>query len=495
MSIYSLKYIIRKDRENSQGTCPIYLRYSCYREYKDIPLGVSVSLKLKHFIEENGTISPKCPNFQVIVKKMIDLDNEVKNVINLFYYEKNEYPRKDEILHLLKSNRNLKIVKLPKTLDELYNEFITDKTNKFIKKSTLDTYNQFWTKWKEFEEESSKKFTIDDLHSGTFNNFDTYLINNEFQKSYIGKIYKTMKTFLNYVKDIIKVPISDDFKKVKVHKPKVDFVVLTELELEKLSSIVLYGDYENIDKINLTERQRLIGRIFLFLCCSGLSYVDFNRLTIDNIFFGIDNHNKPKVEIKITRQKLNSTIDCVIPILSRTIDLLFLMIGYHYFKKDYDQNKPFYETIEDDKVDLLRGSVRSIKKEERTEKKNRIFPYVPDTKFNEEIKDVLKIIGIDERVKINKLVKNKQIEIFDYKYNLVSSHTGRRTYITWCINNGIDRSTIMKTTGHTSIKTLQDYTRKDDSSVHNEFYDKIKENKERMRKILKDKVVDKDKDE
>jgi hypothetical protein len=393
MSKFSLKYIIRDDRINSESTCPLYLRYTFQRKFKDIPLGVSI--QENHFVKENGTLKPKCPNFQVLVRLMIDLDNDVKDVIHTYYDEKNEYPSTTEISSLIKSSQKRKSVKTRKNIDELFNDFIIDKKNKYIKSATLDTYNQMWDKWKDFEKVNSQKFTLDDLHNDTFNNFDTYLINEDLQKSTIGKIYKTMKTFLNYVKDIKKVSISEDYRKLKVHRVKVDFVVLSELELEKLSSIVLYGDFNNTKEIELSERQRLIGRIFLFLCSTGLSYVDYNRLTIDNIFFGVDNHNKPKVEIKISRQKLHSTLDCVIPILGKTIDMLFLMIGYYYFNKDYDHTKPFYETIEEDKVDSLKGSIRSITEVEKKKKKRRIFPFVHDTKFNSEIKEVLRIIGID----------------------------------------------------------------------------------------------------
>ena len=487
---FSLKFVLRKQFKNTSETFPIYLRYSFQRKSKNIPLGENI--QEKHFVESNGTLGSKCPNSVVLSKKMNDLRNKFETIV-LEYFEKNDiYPDTEDIEKLItdydKKSKVIsrKSVKKLKSIEDLFNNFLKEKEKEHIKSSTFTTYNQFWNNWKGFED-TTKSYKLEDLNKDVFNKFDTYLLNKNLQPNSIGKQMKILKNFLNYVYSVEKEKISTDYQKIKVKKENNDFIVLNELEVEKLSSFVLYSKVFNHPSkdLDLTPSERYIGRIFLFLCSTGLSYVDFNRLTIDNIFITENKDLKVKfVNIKITRKKLNSTIDCTIPIIGKTIDLLFVMLGYTYFGKDYDRKKPFYESLNN--VEMLMGSINSIRNSinnnlgdiSKEDKKQypRIFPKISDQKFNKKIKEVLKKIGIDERIKINKKIKNNVKENYHEKWSLVSSHTGRRTYVTWCISKGIDKFYIMSTTGHTNTQTLHRYTKVEEKNINLEFYRKITEN-------------------
>jgi hypothetical protein len=107
---------------------------------------------------------------------------------------------------------------------------------------------------------------------------------------------------------------------------------ITKEEFENLKREVFFSRYFNQNRFNLTEKQILIGRIMIFLCSTGLSFVDFDRLTINDLFVDKDNLDTKKkyLNIKIHRQKLNTTEVCIIPIIDITIDLLIDMLGLTY---------------------------------------------------------------------------------------------------------------------------------------------------------------------
>jgi integrase len=103
----------------------------------------------------------------------------------------------------------------------------------------------------------------------------------------------------------------------------------------------------------------------------------------------------------------------------------------------------------------------------------RIFPKVISQKFNVEIKKLLVKIGIDEPVKVISMVNGKSVVKYAQKGDLISSHTGRRTYITLCLQQGISPHILMKTTGHRKISTLLKYNKETEININDEFFKKI----------------------
>ena len=103
-------------------------------------------------------------------------------------------------------------------------------------------------------------------------------------------------------------------------------------------------------------------------------------------------------------------------------------------------------------------------------------------------------IGINEQVKVNKKIKNNVVETFVPKYELIASHTGRRSYITWCMNNELDSSFIMMTTGHKSTQTLNKYKKVLKNKLNQHFNHRIlKSTKKLNKKMNKKREVEDDK--
>jgi hypothetical protein len=173
----------------------------------------------------------------------------------------------------------------------------------------------------------------------------------------------------------------------------------------------------------------------------------------------------------IDRQKLKTTEDCIIPILDITIDLLTDMLGIPHLFLEPRKDEP---TDERTKMNVLESLLRKMKKGVKlTDYQPRIFPKVSVQKFNKEIKELMSTIGLNYNVSKKKLVKGKIVKEYIPKSQLITSITGRRTYITLCLEQGISPHILMETTGHKKIGTLLRYNKNSKPNILKEFRNKI----------------------
>jgi integrase len=90
-------------------------------------------------------------------------------------------------------------------------------------------------------------------------------------------------------------------------------------------------------------------------------------------------------------------------------------------------------------------------------KYDNVLPKYSQQKFNDYIKEVVQEIGLDTPEQVITYKKGVRIETTVPKYELVTSHTGRRTFITQCIMRGIPIPVIRSMTGHKDLKSFQKY--------------------------------------
>ena len=93
------------------------------------------------------------------------------------------------------------------------------------------------------------------------------------------------------------------------------------------------------------------------------------------------------------------------------------------------------------------------------EKYNMELPVISEQKFRDYLKEVFKIAGFTKlstkSKKIGKQVYEEEVPM----YELISTHTARRSFITIMLNSGVPDKAIMKITGHKSINNFQVYYR------------------------------------
>lgn len=117
------------------------------------------------------------------------------------------------------------------------------------------------------------------------------------------------------------------------------------------------------------------------------------------------------------------------------------------------------------------------------EKHNWKMPEVSEQKINDNIKTACKVVGIDQEVTIYRWAQNKRIKITMPKYELISSHVGRKSFITIALQF-MPHKLVMTLAGIDSYATLKHYEGESESSTIEQALEKIPTNKPLMKKAL-----------
>ena len=164
-------------------------------------------------------------------------------------------------------------------------------------------------------------------------------------------------------------------------------------------------DIRRIEDLDLSNNKRLerVRDVFLLGCYTGMRYSDFKRVKASNINNGL---------IKIREVK--------------------------------DKDK-FLEIPIIDRVRVI------------LEKYNMNLPVISEQKFRDYLKEIFQIAGFTElqirSIRIGKNVYETEVPMYD----LMSTHTARRSFITHMLNSGVPAKAIMAITGHKSINNFQLY--------------------------------------
>ena len=157
-----------------------------------------------------------------------------------------------------------------------------------------------------------------------------------------------------------------------------------------------------MERLNLSTNKRLeqVRDLFLVACYTGQRFSDLNKINQSNI---IDDEY-----ISIRQQKTNEQL---------TLPLLKVV-----------------------KTILVKYSYR--------------LPKISNVKFNEYIKEVAKLCET-----LNKQYNGDNKKV---RWQMISSHTARRTFVTLNYGKGVDLDTLKLGTGHKQTKTLQTYIKMND---------------------------------
>ena len=182
-------------------------------------------------------------------------------------------------------------------------------------------------------------------------------------------------------------------------------------------------EVERFEKVDLTKKEdgknlELARDIFLVGVWTAQRVSDYNNLKPENIKV-VDNNGTPMTYISIHQQKTGRLVE--IPCNAKVREIL---------------NK------------YPKG-----------------LPHLSDQKINKYIKDIGKMAKIDEVVEVKGSRGGQVIKEYYKKYDLICTHTARRTGATLMYLDGIAIYDIMKVTGHKSVTTLEKYIRADKLEV------------------------------
>jgi integrase len=90
-------------------------------------------------------------------------------------------------------------------------------------------------------------------------------------------------------------------------------------------------------------------------------------------------------------------------------------------------------------------------------KDNKALPNYTNQAMNRDLKELCKLAEINEPIRITSYKGNVRIDEIHPKWELVGTHTGRRSFVVNALSLGIPPNIVMKWTGHSDYKAMKPY--------------------------------------
>jgi integrase len=408
-----------KDKD-AKGKTLVFLNFNYDNKRVKISTGISIHPKnwngKKMRVKELMEI-PEYSDYNEI------LDNQstcMKDVYRKF--EKEGYFPKPDILknEFLASLNKPVNTNIKKDFWGHFDDFV--KYKKETKVSTVGDYDNALRKHiKGTEEYHNIPITFEYIKKpieGFVNHLDFYLNNKclnstgfmGLKANTIGKQHKNLKVFLNWCFDNEITP-KFNLSHIKTITEESDAVYLTQKEVNKIKNIKLDDENEN-----------LVRDVFLIGIDTALRYVDLCKLKKENIK-GKDLHIIPSKQRNYSNRKL------IIPI-SPTVRAIL---------KKYNNIPPNY-------------------------------PYKKSALFIKTIQKIAEKCEINEEYTFVNQYKNEKIETTNFKYNLITTHTCRRTFCTLMyFDKKMPAAAIMKFSGHLTERSFLKYLKMDNQETADNF--------------------------
>lgn len=300
---------------------------------------------------------------------------------------------------LIKKELKLKIKGDTKNKKESLFSFIQELIDNSAKqKNTIKNYKQTLVKLKEFKTFSKRNLDYEDINLSFYNDFTNYLNEKSYSTNTIGGFIKNIKVFMNEAADRGFHKNTEYLnKKFKVIEENTDSIYLNETEILKIYNLDL-SENPKLDKVR---------DLFVIGCYTGLRFSDLEKLTNQNF---ISNNT----QIKVKTEKTGDTI--IIPV--------------HRFVKE------IYKKYN-----------------------GQIPKPISNQKMNEYLKELCLKAELFDKVLVSITKGGQRAKDTFQKFQLVSSHTARRSFATNLYLADVPSITIMKITGHRTEKAFLKYIR------------------------------------
>ena len=246
---------------------------------------------------------------------------------------------------------------------------------------------------------------MENINENIFIGFIEYLRDvNGMQNSSIIKTWRNFRWFLKWA----------DRKGYLENKDYLDFKLRMKIVYDKEVVYLTWDELMKVYNLQFLENKKYLDRardVFCFQCFTSLRYSDVSKLKREDIDGNV---------IKVVTAKTGDTI----------------------------------------KIDLNKYS-RSIL--EKYAEDERPLPVISNQKMNRYVKEVCYIAGIDSPITLVYYKGAERIEEVYPKYELIGTHTGRRTFICNALTMGIPAATVMEWTGHSDYKAMKPYVKIADS--------------------------------
>ena len=344
--------------------------------------------------KNNTTHSTKKVHSSVINKAIQSYEDICDNIFFIFE-QKEIIPTPDEFKD--EFNQRLgKKVKRQRTLFEYHTEFMIEQGKESQwEESTYKEHRTIQRRLKDFApdlefEDLTKQglsMFVDYMHTVPINSKKKGLKNSSIRKNLDNlKWFLRWATDKGYNKELAFTTFQPKLKEVKN-----TVVYLTWDELMLIYNFTPSSTRSNLEKVK---------DVFCFCCFTSLRYSDVANLKRSNVFE-----------------------DYILVTTIKTYDTLRIELNKY--------SKAILEKYKDEEYE-----------------NNLALPVISNQKMNDGLKELGELCGINEPVSITYYKGSERIDEVYKKYELLTTHCGRRTFISNAIMLGIPPEVVMKWTGH-----------------------------------------------
>lgn len=384
---------LRKDKEDKKGLVPVRLVVTNNNVRIRKSINAKTILKDWDFNSFYIKNSRDNPFYQEYKEYNKSLSLTKEKVESIFAYFKYNKIPFSRDVFLKKFDK--KEIKIAISFFEAYDEYI--EVSKLTKTSStivkIKSVKNFLIAFKDF---SSFDLRLDNIGFRFEEAFMNYSFNErQTLNNYYAKIVKTLKAFLNWALDR-GYHNSTEFKKIKSKEDDIEVIYLT---LEELTKLYNYN-FKNPAKNRAKD-------MFCFLAYTGQRHSDVYRLS----------------DVNLNGEYLNFTV-----------------------KKTKTVNHRVY---------LIKQARELINKY-----KNTMYypiPRISSQKLNEKIQECCEEVGITQEVILTRYIGAREITQKFRKYELITSHAGRKSFITNSLVLNIPERVVRSITNHKDEKSFRKY--------------------------------------
>lgn len=356
-----------------------------------------------------------CPEAPAINNKLEAIESAIKNAI-IYYKQDFKVPElgefRNKVEQFLKGNNAIQIRKNDKAFIAYAEKYLSECS---LASGTIKSYRSCIGKIKEYQEYLNKTFSFDDITLKFMESFRKWLLKQGYSRNYIGAIVKNVKVILTRAHKVDKLHENTDYQNFKVEKETADTISLSidelirihRLEINKEAVIKLTKTKEDA-KVNVKIKSLdIVRKKFLIGAFCAMRVSDYNR---------IQSYNIQGRKITIMPKK-GSSIRKPVPIV----------IPMHWVISE----------ILDSGFDFN--------------------CHVSEQKINKHIKEICRLAGIDDQIVYYRTEGGELKEYVCKKWEVVTTHTARRSGATNMDLAGIPIKLIMACTGHTTREQCEQY--------------------------------------
>ena len=399
----SVKLLVKKHNVSKKdGKTPIYVQYNYSRDRR-ILINTNRRIETKYWDFENDILRRSHPKYDTINRHIRKTRLEIETIVSNALDDGID-PNPEYVLNEYFGTNQEPGKEGEKGFFDYFEDYIKAKSPR-VGRHTINDYHALKKHLKGFEHWSRSKVEFKSINYEFYQKFMNYLSNNAVKPDKekglaVNTVGKTLKNLKIFLRDCARKNITDpiDTTDFKVYQEEVENIYLTEDEIISIFKLDLSDN---------TERER-IRDLFVLGCYTGLRYSDLSNIKPANIKGDF---------IHLRQGKTMNHV--VIPINSTAKSIIIKYNG---------------------------GIPEGI--------------HMND--FNRLIKGIAEDAGINEEIIITQKRGGERIEKTYKKYELIASHTCRRSFCTNEYLKGTPTLFIMKISGHRTERNFLKYIKVDE---------------------------------